>query len=567
MKYLNNSSDSIILAYYTTLCIITFALSLSFNYVEGDDASTVLYHLLGRNTDIQQPYAAYHSGIDYLLSLLPANEMLLRVFAISISFFSGFLWMYLLVLLVKMVSNTSTLENANIFFFAIPFIIPEFLFNTLLINPTNISFSLALSANIFYLKYLSRGKAHDLGFTILLFGLSIPFRWSMILYAPLFLGTQLLFNYKHNPSSFDNFSSVARLTLKTIFIVSLSICLGIVFVNISGYSFSDFIQVMIWGKNYNDSAERPLFSMFATATPFITPAFLFYILLGFFSIFYKTNFTTAIEKKIVASSILVAISPFILLSLFPSLKFLITLIPILIIISYYGFQFAYRNLYFRIFGIVIAIIPWLIGIKLDTSGTSYGPGFEISQSADKSFQLSHNPDSRIKIHRITPSMSGGFYMPTLEGPRPLWGYLSVLYGGEWKSALEKNYNDRNKIIERTVKTNFTGEIFQDRQTAFLQADLFRNGFSSNEKFSQHDGILKRTFHKEHRQITINIVPRDELENVFNFLLIQSRKNQKPVFFLSSYSNNILDIQRQNSSLDKPAVIESISPYCILINPQ
>jgi hypothetical protein len=60
-------SKAWIAIYYTVLYSILYFSTLNLNYVEGDDAATVLYHLCGRNTAIQKPYAAYNSGLDYII--------------------------------------------------------------------------------------------------------------------------------------------------------------------------------------------------------------------------------------------------------------------------------------------------------------------------------------------------------------------------------------------------------------------------------------------------------------------------------------------------------------------
>ena len=64
------------------IVIIVFAFiyaeSLTFVYVEGDDASSMAYHLLGRNKDLQPVYSAYQGMMDKMLSVLPPAEGLLR---------------------------------------------------------------------------------------------------------------------------------------------------------------------------------------------------------------------------------------------------------------------------------------------------------------------------------------------------------------------------------------------------------------------------------------------------------------------------------------------------------
>ena len=62
-----------------------YSASLTFVYVEGDDAVSIAYHVLGRDSSIQPPYSPYHSLMDSFLSLLPPREPLLRRCAIGVT--------------------------------------------------------------------------------------------------------------------------------------------------------------------------------------------------------------------------------------------------------------------------------------------------------------------------------------------------------------------------------------------------------------------------------------------------------------------------------------------------
>jgi len=56
-------------------------------YIEGDDATSIAYHALGRIESLQPHYAGYQGMMDKVLILLPANEALLRTFSILFSAF------------------------------------------------------------------------------------------------------------------------------------------------------------------------------------------------------------------------------------------------------------------------------------------------------------------------------------------------------------------------------------------------------------------------------------------------------------------------------------------------
>ena len=70
---------------------LVYALNQTFVYVEGDDATSIAFHALGRSADLQPPYASYNGMMDFLLGLLPASEPVVRVTAISLTMLGGVL--------------------------------------------------------------------------------------------------------------------------------------------------------------------------------------------------------------------------------------------------------------------------------------------------------------------------------------------------------------------------------------------------------------------------------------------------------------------------------------------
>ena len=65
---------------------LIYAFALTFLYVEGDDARTVVHHVLG--AELISPFSAYHGMMDRLLAFFPDDERILRVSSIALS--SGF---------------------------------------------------------------------------------------------------------------------------------------------------------------------------------------------------------------------------------------------------------------------------------------------------------------------------------------------------------------------------------------------------------------------------------------------------------------------------------------------
>lgn len=140
--------------FYSFLFVCMGIFTLNFNFIEGDDARTVLYHVFGRNKAFQPPYSTYHSMFDTFLSLFrTSDEVALKYISIGSSFIFGLISLILLVHLINLKIDKKTIKNYHIFLL-IPFIIPEILFSSLIVNPTLISFGFLLFAHILFINIM-----------------------------------------------------------------------------------------------------------------------------------------------------------------------------------------------------------------------------------------------------------------------------------------------------------------------------------------------------------------------------------------------------------------------------
>jgi hypothetical protein len=468
------------------LAVIVFANSYSPVYFEGDDASTIIYHLFGRNASIQQPFNPYHSGFDWLLSFLPANELILRNTAFLLSYISGMLLIYLLgYWLIRFYSESN--NSAIVLAFLLPLIIPELFFQSLIVNPTNIGFTLCLIGLILAEFYLEKHRIFYLLVLPIVFLLGVPFRWSLIIFIPVIFGILL---YKRTTNGVLPRFEKADLG----FVISLLVSVMASFLGIwtTGHTPIQVLEIMLWGAGYN-APGPPSYSMLAAnALSLFTPVLTITVLVGIIQI---------ITKKHVGLFFLAFLSalPFFFLGLDTSLKYLITVLPVLLLVTLSGLEFFLAK---KIVTLVIAILliaPWLAGVKLFLKGTDYGPGFEINQWKDSTVEfkkiqdgLTTNPDERISINSFKIGYAGGFALPTVEGPRPLWGYAQVIFGGGWKTFFNDIVSERTKVLN-LLATKDKGLLLQEKRFDAFECFLYERGYQCLKQIDVKKSHYERTY--------------------------------------------------------------------------
>ena len=547
-------NSKFIFGFYLLLFVYLYFFTLNFNYVEGDDASTILYHLCGRNLQIQQPYASYNSGLDFLLEISNLNsEESLRTFAVLVSFVSGFLVLCLLVVFLNVFFDATekvTTKNKFYFYLLLPFIVPDIIFHSLIINSAYISFVFLMGSLILFVKFLKTNRNLFLYFSTLLFAIAIPFRWTMLIALPLYLGFAL---YYYPIQQYSK--STIVLFLKIGLANGIGVILALFFIYLTGYNLEDFYNTVVATTGYIENSEKSVLSFLATGSAFLTPSLLFLILMGCIGIYkiYKKRSKYGVS---ILSLVIFCISPCFVVGFFPSYKFLITLFPMLLLVMVIGFDYLSNKKPLLIAFLLLVIAPWFIGIQLDAKGTFCGPGFELNTkktTGTKSIQ--ENPDERVKIEGINLKFDSGFYLPMLEGPRPLYGYFYVLLANGWKYQINLFTQERQNTVDILVRDKNVVYI-QDRKTAYLQCDLYRSGWSTKADFIESKDVIYRNFRNEKNSITIYVVPdncskTEWMENYF-------KTAKKMVIYRSTYSNEILKLQKS-----KENKIEVLGPFTVI----
>lgn len=523
------------LLFYLLLFGLLFWGTLNFNYVEGDDAATILYHLCGRNPQIQQPYAAYHSGMDWLLQLSGLQtEEALRTFAVSVSFVSGFLVLALLAwLLESLFGDNATVSSKNrlYFYLLLPFLLPDFIFHSLIVNASNIGFVFLLASLLVFVRFLKRQHYLYLALSVVLFALSVPFRWTMLMALPLYAG---LFLYFHPLRNYPK--EVWLLAGKIALANTAGVVLAIICIGISGYDLEGIRQTVASGTGYLEKSEVSVLSMLASASAFLTPALLLLLVFALVKIWSLHRSGKSISMGIFGWVVLSA-SPFLLFGFYPMYKYSMTFVPALLALALLGFDYLMHRKIAKILLLCAVFFPWVIGLQVEATGTFCGPGFEMQTNPiQPTISASQNPDSRIKIQKISPVLDSGFYLPMAEGPRPLYGYGYVLFGGQWKKQIDIFTQEREQLFD-FLSRHPEAVYFQEGKFYFL-CDLYRHGFRT--KMGSQEGLFGsyRIFRKGEKMLVVNDMgAQNKVQSIADCM--ESSATQ--VVFRSSYSNDILKL--------------------------
>jgi len=517
--------------FYSLLFIIIGLFGLNLNYIEGDDARTVLFHVFGRDATLQPPYSPYHSMFDTLFSFLPTqDETLLRRTGIIFSFASG----YLVLMLIAKITNTlfkKAPPQLYWFLLALPFLIPETLFSSLIINPTNTSFALLLLSHLFLIKYLKTDKLTSIIVALLLFGLAVSFRWIGGFYIFVLFGHFIFSNATDLKSVVNSNRLKKSLLIFPFFIVSV-----IFWIQISGYSIIDIYDVFVDGTKYLEDKETSLLSIGASAISFITPGLVVLLLIGIIH---------CIKKRLLfpLSLLLISILPYFAMGLVPMYKYMITTIPPLVLLLAYGY-ISIKNRAFKYALVTIIVVPWFLGLEV-RSNSAWGPGFEVNTVINNAISESNfNPDKSTAVEKVNLVFGSGMAMPTSEGPRPLFGFGAALVN-DWKHFVAKHNNERESSVNYAVENNCN--ILQDVNHSYVASKLCEMGYMSKDELNASNEF---GFHRrfDNNQITIHIDVFKNKKSLFNIQLMNSYlAKHKNVVVYSSYTNIITKLKAKYKS--------------------
>ena len=500
------------------LFLFIYIFSLTFYYVEGDDATSVLYHALGRNSAIQRPYSSYQGMMDVILSVLPADETIVRVVAITIHAIFGIIFPMLIIMLARtFIPENKDKQYKGLLFFTVllPFIVPEFIFFGLYYQCSTIALSLILIAHlIFKHTYKNYGKYNILkiGLAILIFSIGVCFRWDCGLYLFVILIDLL----SANTNSLTKKNKIVKTISELFIIASLCGACVLAFIYMEGYSVKDiffiaqFSQQLLAREGHKFSWLINIGSSLSLFTPFIVATFI----IGLCILLYK-------RKCLLLFLLVIAYLP--TLKLFYSEAInprrVINTIPLMIVICYIGFSYVIEHfdthkMMIGALVLLIVFIPWLIGIQIYSDATMWGPDFNVKRvTANGSFDEGKllDVDNRTVINKIKCSFLGSGFAVPFEGPRPVWGYFSVILGGKWRQLITNQNEERDNMLAVAHEKNLP--ILQQDFGVLMINNLVRKGYITNDRKQQVEidsNIFVRRFYKGNDTVVF-VYPRNNFE--------------------------------------------------------
>ena len=296
------------------------------------------------------------------------------------------------------------------------------------------------------------------------------------------------------------------------------------FVYLSGYDLKAILNIVAWGKQYlHDDPEPYIYHLLFSVSTF-TPITILSFLSGMYVILRSYKDSMRIILLIVSS-----LMPFLYLGFYPELKFIFSFLPVLFTIMILGIDHIYQIMnkqrVFELLFWILLVLPWVVGIKVYSDKTIWGPGFAIKDSIASDLYMKDGGF----YNKVKLTGGAGFAFPTSEGIRPLGGYAYMLYGGELKSLNKKIDNEVDKIIEIAVRDSIS--IYTSKLNPFVLGGLCRNGYQTNDSCEQKGHFTKRRFYKGDKMVSI--ITANDTKDIYDVEELTKVVNNKP--FIAYYS--------------------------------
>jgi len=487
---------------------IVYACSLTFVYVEGDDATSIAFHALGRDASIQPPYGMYQGMMDIVLGVLPANEPLLRIVAVLLCSVGACCFVLLTLALVFDWLQDVPVERRGLVAVVLLLASPEFFYLGLVYIPNVIAMSFLLMAHLL----LRRGRRNKswpvpdtpggwwtIGLSLLAFGFGAACRWGMAVYGGVIVA-DILLGQALPRASLPRACFRRRLAFGVTWGIGALLASTGAF-RISGASTATIMQHLALGRDVAfDTSRFPvdLLNSVLYVQSLISPAFLVLVLTGLGVLLARRNLLVIIVM--VGVTLILPWAPRgvpkIMLAGVPGMAACLA-VGWLAVWNLGGTR-KRRAWAVRLTLSGLLLGPWMIGIRVDDPNISWGPGFHMrryDQAADREPELPGAGRVQTK-RRIWPVVGAGLALPGSEGPRPVGGHAAVLLGGGWRALNLDLDHERRRAISWALEMGVP--LLQDQGEGYAVSHLAEMGFTSTDPAAKlrrdlEIGPVERTF--------------------------------------------------------------------------
>jgi hypothetical protein len=469
--------------------LLVYARSLTFVYIEGDDATSIAYHALGRIRGVQPPYTAYQSMMDAILSMLPAQEHLLHVTAMLLTGLAAPVLVFLIMVLAFEWAGDTIRISRPLAAVVLLLAAPELVYLGLVYTPALVGLASAVGAHLIVRRAARNTTGWSIAGTpgfwasVALFGAGVACRWDTLAYgaivaADLWIGPAL------------GAAPRARRFIAGALWGTAALGAWLTAVALNGYSPATVVKIVrVAGpvETYPGVAIAA-----ATVQTFATPALILTAAIGF----------AVLAKKRNPAALLVLLGAALTARYVPLgvPKWFLTAVPGLAACALAGFSTLWRArtspLLVRAALCACLVGPWLVGVQTLSGDSAYGPGFEVRPF---NRPLRDRPMFRL-------ALDAGALVPTSEGPRPVGGHAFVLLGGGWRRAVRDG--DRELTAAAQVAAAQGLPILQDFGQGFVVVTLAGMGLRTADSSKME----ARTFASPDGATRVRVIrPRDREE--------------------------------------------------------
>ncbi len=443
---------------------LIYARSLTFVYIEGDDATSVAYHALGRNAELEPRYSVYQCMMDTILGVLPPREPVVRVAAMAMTALAApALVLLMAALAFEWAGDLIAIPWALGALF-IPLAAPELIYLGLLYTPAVVAMTAAVGAHVTVRVALRRRKLwwRDpwLWVAAALLGAGAACRWDVAAYgavvaADIWLGPGLAGR-----------GATGRMRLLTAALWGAGAAAAwVAAIALSGYG-----PGQIWRTVRASGPLEDFPGWLITAAnmqTFATPAMVLLAVTGLAVLLrrrHRLAIPALLGMLLTARYVRYGVP-----------KWFLVATPGLAACALVGLSTVWQRwrrgwpaMGTRAAVAAAVLLPWVCGLQMVFGDSAYGPGFQV-RAFDR-------PAPGRMVMRV--ALGAGALAPTPEGPRPIGGHAWVLLGGGWRQIALEGAAERTNAVRAALAGGWP--LLEDQGQGYMVATLAGMGFTTRD---------------------------------------------------------------------------------------